>query len=101
MLRHSPGEPNQLGLTGHLVKLIIHASFILFLNSYGPNFVVHNHLLVGHFGAMGRSNLLGGQNNLLGGQLPTQLTCYSKIWLDFFRSCLKSEWLFMPIRCKH
>ena len=33
----------------------------------------YNHLLGGHFWAMGKYNLLGGQNNLLGGSHPVDM----------------------------
>ena len=39
-------------------------------------FCWQDNLQGGQFWAMGRFNLLGGQNDLIGGQLPTQLTCY-------------------------
>ena len=46
-------------------------------NNCGAHFPVGKIIYwVGSLGAMGRLNLLGGQNNLQGGHMPTQLTCY-------------------------
>ena len=48
-------------------------------------FCGQDNLLGVQFWAMGRFDLLGGQNNLLGGQIPTQLTCYLPPWLSLLK----------------
>ena len=49
----------------------------------------------GKFRAMGKLNLLDGQNNLLGGQMPTQLICYLRpfqtILISGFGKSLKNH----------
>ena len=64
----------QLGVRQFYTNFGLNCLFVIIFNAY--YFSGQDNLLGGQFWAMGRLNVLGGQNNLPGGQMPTQLTCY-------------------------
>ena len=69
----------QLGISQFCTNLDLNCLFVIIIERiYSVGKIIY--CMGGQFWAMGRFNLLDGQNNLLGGQMPTQLTYYLPPW---------------------